>query len=401
MLRRSSVTVIHGENRQSISTVGSLKRKGSPLTHPAHAAEPSTSIRPSQEGLAKKMQPKNHQQKKLVRSQLRKRRFPREYQDNNRQEMTFLEKHTITQARLTTYQVAWAELVKFASKKQLSMKSLSQVDSCAAQLLDQKFFGGESLASGMTLLASIKLHRNDVPKLGVLTRSMRAMKGFRKLAPPQARVPLPYPMLAQIMIYVGTILKAPMVSLFGADVELVLPAGRVAKADLGSNSSTKCSEQTVVCPSLNVLPNRRKIGTKQDRRIGRSHRPGPSLSEMDAEKPKQIEESSWSRRPSFSVRFDKGQCDVQPSRRRAWFSKSRHPMCVSDSAWVSFHRHDQTTAEHRRVDEEGAMEVSFVTPSLRAGGKIESSFRQVDGVTTIIALHAEKQVGATMVRLLG
>lgn len=69
--------------------------------------------------------------------------------------------------------------------------------------------GGEGIASAMTLLASVKFHRSDVTKLSVLIRAMEAMRGFRKLSPPQARVPVPFPMVAQLCLYFCQVLQKP------------------------------------------------------------------------------------------------------------------------------------------------------------------------------------------------
>lgn len=127
---------------------------------------------------------------------------------------TFLESQNITQARGKTYTEAWSMLKRFAKENKLPMKTLNQVDTACAWAIDDLYFKGDSISAAMTLMAAVRQNRTDVPKLSTLVRSTRAMRGFKKMAPGQSRVPLPFPMLCQIAITMIQQLNQPLVALW-------------------------------------------------------------------------------------------------------------------------------------------------------------------------------------------
>ena len=69
------------------------------------------------------------------------------------------------------------QLKDFAKAKGLSMKTKSELENLGV--------------NKMTLMAAVKLHREDIPKPSMLPRATAALTGFRKLDPPQGRPPLP------------------------------------------------------------------------------------------------------------------------------------------------------------------------------------------------------------------
>lgn len=124
---------------------------------------------------------------------------------------TFLEEMTITGSRMKSYEIAWEKLKAFAKQHKYSMRTLEEVDAVAAWWMDVMYFKGEGISRAMTMMAAVKHMRTDVPRLSVLVRCSRSLRAFRKLAPPQARIPLPFPMLARIITFIAVDLRQPMV----------------------------------------------------------------------------------------------------------------------------------------------------------------------------------------------
>lgn len=60
------------------------------------------------------------------------------------------------------------------------------------------FFNGDTLPDAMTLLATVRFYRRDVLRTSQLTRATSALAGFKKLDPPQGRLPVPWPMMCAI-----------------------------------------------------------------------------------------------------------------------------------------------------------------------------------------------------------
>lgn len=117
----------------------------------------------------------------------------------NMDNLTFLETKNVSKSRNLSYQKAWEEFQTFVSREHIKTSTLMQLDAAAAWWIDQLFFAGEDVATVMTFMASVLQHRSDVVKMASMTRAMRSMKGFKKMAPGQSRVPLPFPMLSRIV----------------------------------------------------------------------------------------------------------------------------------------------------------------------------------------------------------
>ena len=112
---------------------------------------------------------------------------------------SFLEMRSVGTAREKSYVKAWRDLKEWARAKGLAMESKMDLDYAVMNRMNYMFFEGHDVADGMTLMAAVKYHRQDIPKTTVLTRSNDALTGFRKLDPPSGRLPLPYPMLAAVV----------------------------------------------------------------------------------------------------------------------------------------------------------------------------------------------------------
>lgn len=116
--------------------------------------------------------------------------------------MTVLESMNVSHTRRESYVQAWDSFKQFVRATRLSITSASQLDAAAVWWIDHMYFQGDNIASVMTFLAAVKHFRSDIQRLSDLSRAMRAFKGFKKIAPGQARVPLPYPMLALIALHI-------------------------------------------------------------------------------------------------------------------------------------------------------------------------------------------------------
>eukprot|EP00438_Fugacium_kawagutii_P035174 Skav225825 [mRNA] locus=scaffold2516:14315:17246:- [translate_table: standard] len=116
---------------------------------------------------------------------------------------TFLETQHVTHSRSKSYADAWDAFQKYVKANHLPIKTLIQLDAAGAWWIDQLYYQGEDIAAAMTFMAAARNNRVDVTKTSVLTRSTRALKGFRKMAPGQSRVPLPFPMLAKMVLWIA------------------------------------------------------------------------------------------------------------------------------------------------------------------------------------------------------
>ena len=199
MLKRAVNHAIHGDGKRqrSMPGAGMVEKTGS--------AVPADGLRLQAGG--------NRKQQKVTKAANRiaqhgNQRLPAPKDIHTR---TFLEEKTITIPRMKSYEVAWERLTHFAKQQKYPMSTLEQVDAAAAWWMDVLFFEGEGVSGAMTMMAAIKHMRTDVPRLNALVRCSRALRSFRRLAPPQARVPIPYPMLAQMIMHIVSQLNQPMV----------------------------------------------------------------------------------------------------------------------------------------------------------------------------------------------
>lgn len=106
---------------------------------------------------------------------------------------TFLERRSVTLAREMSYVRAMNLFTNFAKAERMKTDTLIQLDLAATRYLNHMFWDGEDLSAGQTLGAALVFFRDDVNKVTGLPRLNAALRGFRKLEPPQGRVPLPLP----------------------------------------------------------------------------------------------------------------------------------------------------------------------------------------------------------------
>ena len=93
------------------------------------------------------------------------------------------------------------------------------------------------------------------------------MKGFRRRAPPKARVPCcPFPVLAMIAAH--------------TDLDTLLQARQVPEVAVEVDSGTHCSEQILVSDPFSIVTSGGKVPAEQNRRDGRVHSARPSVPEL-------------------------------------------------------------------------------------------------------------------------
>ena len=199
MLKRAIVHATHGDNKRqhTMPRAVMVERSG----NFGLADEPNLLV-----GTSRKAQ-------KLTKSNARLALHgaPKPPPPSKIQTRTFLEERAITSTRLQSYEMAWMKLVEFAEDQGYPMTCLKEVDAAAAWWMDMMYFEGDGVSGAMTMMAAIKHMRTDVPKLSLLVRCSRSLRAFKKLAPPMARVPLPFPMLAQVVKHIVIELTEPMV----------------------------------------------------------------------------------------------------------------------------------------------------------------------------------------------
>lgn len=103
--------------------------------------------------------------------------------------MTMLERRSVTPAIELQYGNYYQKYLSFCKDHGLELPPHLNTDINVADYMDLLFLEGRPMNEGEKLVASIEYHN---PKLrGALTRSRRALKGWRKERPPGSRVPLP------------------------------------------------------------------------------------------------------------------------------------------------------------------------------------------------------------------
>lgn len=103
---------------------------------------------------------------------------------------TFLEEKSVGKARKDSYLKSWNQLVAWAREKSLKMETINHLDHVVTTNMNYMFFNGDTLADAMTLLAATKFFRRDIQKTTQLARATCALAGYRKLDPPQGRLPV-------------------------------------------------------------------------------------------------------------------------------------------------------------------------------------------------------------------
>ena len=89
------------------------------------------------------------------------------------------------------YQKQLDKFMKFVEQEDRRLRTDPEVDACLADLSVESFLMGDQAFVGEKTMAAFQDKFPDVSKFGVrkTPRAHRALKGWRKLAPPRSRVP--------------------------------------------------------------------------------------------------------------------------------------------------------------------------------------------------------------------
>ena len=115
-------------------------------------------------------------------------------------ELSVLEEQSVSAASMLQYRSLVEEFLEFSSKAGLTLTSSLAVDLALVQMMTEMFFLGRDLALGTKLLAGWCALFPDFGKGGrfCLPRAHRALKGWRRLAPPRSRVGVAFYVVAGI-----------------------------------------------------------------------------------------------------------------------------------------------------------------------------------------------------------
>ena len=103
----------------------------------------------------------------------------------------FLGANSVGPGTLRSYRQRIGELRRKAGRRPL--ETAEQIDEVAVELMEELYFSGGAHAEGSYLYAAIQFFFPEVFKHGSrgLPRTVRALKGFKRLAPGSSRPPLP------------------------------------------------------------------------------------------------------------------------------------------------------------------------------------------------------------------
>jgi len=141
--------------------------------------------------------------------------------------VSVLESASIRSGTRAYYLDHWREFQRFAQRQSLATRSVLEVDAALALLLEETFFEGENVGVGEKLFASVLFFRHQCSKEagGAMPSSRRALRGWRKLAPPHSRLPLAYEVIALFVNFLLAVGLREVALVVLLSVELYLRPG--------------------------------------------------------------------------------------------------------------------------------------------------------------------------------
>lgn len=164
----------------------------------------STVLQPGDSGLRPKEKRKRQRSSRRLEAEVVKPRL----------EGSLLRASSVGPETLSRYQEHWKKFRAWTTQEKMSLKNEASVDLALTHYLDHLWMEGEDLSAANYAKASILFHRPDLKGRGSLSRASQALKGWRRLAPPQSRMPLPYEVI--------TLLALDAVNLGKVEIALVL-----------------------------------------------------------------------------------------------------------------------------------------------------------------------------------
>lgn len=108
-------------------------------------------------------------------------------------EKSLLEASSIKVNQRLDYAKRLEKFYSFAIRFQLPLDKIEQLDEALCEYADHEYLNGEAAHCGEKLQAALEYERPEFSRTGSLTlpRFRRCMKGWRKMAPTQTRLPMP------------------------------------------------------------------------------------------------------------------------------------------------------------------------------------------------------------------
>ena len=168
---------------EPMENTGNRKRMRSP------SVSPERRRRVEQLGGLRKMV--DSHKKKREKAMRRKRKYVKRMRAT-RGEKSILELNSVKEPQRRDYSRRLEKFYAFADHFELDIAKEKGLDEVLCEYADALYMEGEDCNCGQKLLAALELEMPEWHREGVLKlpRFRRALKGWRKLAPPQTRLPL-------------------------------------------------------------------------------------------------------------------------------------------------------------------------------------------------------------------
>ncbi|CAE8603762.1 unnamed protein product [Polarella glacialis] len=114
--------------------------------------------------------------------------------------LTVLQTGTVQQGTRAKYLEAIAKLKFWCRRRGYSVETPSLADAAMEAYFDELFMDGDSVATGRVVLAALMFFQVEWPRQGnqLMPRARLSLKGWKRLAPPEARLPYPWEVVAAI-----------------------------------------------------------------------------------------------------------------------------------------------------------------------------------------------------------
>lgn len=178
-------------------TLANARVKGSEVEVERFSRKRQRSESPTRD--APRRQPMEQNLKALVRASKARREKAKKRQAQFRKrlratmgEMSILEMKSVKEPQRKDYLRRLDEFYDWVSHLELPLKTEEQLDAALCDYADIMYLNGESNSSGQKLKAALEFHRPEAFRRGelFLPRFKRALKGWRRAAPTQTRMPM-------------------------------------------------------------------------------------------------------------------------------------------------------------------------------------------------------------------
>ena len=112
--------------------------------------------------------------------------------------LTFLEQRAVWVNAAIDYNTRYEEFMTWATEAGLATDCLDGLDQALTEWMNYAFFQGRASADGSKLVAAVKHVRRLPMRTKLFPRACRAVRGWKKLAPPGSRLPLPWEVVCLI-----------------------------------------------------------------------------------------------------------------------------------------------------------------------------------------------------------